>query len=306
MSIFPLLLLTAHSLALKISMPNSFGGKTEYAERGWLRLIEDLADDLDYGQPPTKQVAIIQEPTCFPEFFRCSTTYFGKDLTMKVPKSAQLWVKWHQDATPFACDMPNGCKVTSSTSIADLTSQTKGWSVTASLGAKIETTFDTPIMNKDGSASLSFQYSDSKTQSTTKTSTRTLESLCDQGNVCYLRTGTLMMTVKGICDSRPLIHCQETTHVCEAYSDGETPLCSQWYNFYHNNCEEGVTTPAEEQCSLTVAITGEDGEPVSFQVFEQKPLAEPTAYGKRDMVLAQDPCGDLTDGSSGAWMVWHP
>lgn len=300
-----LLVFAAQSSALNFTSPKSFGGKTKYSDYGWRTLIHSLSTEIEFGDPPTTQIPITNEPTCFTHFSKCSTTYFGKDLYLHDPKTAQLWVKWYQDATPFACDAAEGCTISSSTSVSDLTSQSKGWRVTASLNAKIGIENDIPSLKADANTSLSVRYSNSESISTTITSTKTLSSKCDKGNLCFLQTGTLMMALSGFCYSNPLIHCDKNHYPCENF-DYYSSTCSQWSDFTRKYCKPELPVKEVEKCSFNVAVRGPDSNPVSFQVFEQKPIDFSKFLKKREFVSAQKPFGELPDGSSGAWMAWSP
>lgn len=303
-----LLLLAAQSFALQFTIPSTFGGKTDFSDRGWRSLISELSPSVYLGQAPSALTYTADEPSCPSVFAYCATSYFGNELALGDPDTAQLWVKWHQDATPFACDTPDGCTVSAATSVADLTSQTKGWSVTAAVNAKIGTNFDKPTWNGETGASLSFQYSDTQTYSTTITSTTTLSSVCFQNNLCFLQTGTLMMSVSGVCARRPVISCSyRDNYVCEEFnSDGQSAPCQQWADFTQRNCISGLAQPFSQDCSVNVAVLRDDGQPVSFQVFEQVPIPSKRSIDKRDFVPAESPFGALPDGSSGAWMAWSP
>ncbi|MBQ5153764.1 hypothetical protein EGM85_10930 [Macrococcus caseolyticus] len=301
-----LVLLATQSLALQYTVPSTFGGKTDFSDRGWRGLIGQLSPDIKLGKAPTTQLNIATEPTCSDRIGKCSTSYFGTDLALTQPATALLWVKWHQDATPFSCNSPDGCTVTSANSVADLTSQTKGWSVTASINAKASTNNDKPTVNGDAGASLSFQYSNSQINSRTITSTKTISSKCSQNNLCFLQTGTLMMSVSGTCDTKPVIICDRTYFPCEEFNSPSSNICSQWQTFTNKHCTVGVSTPGKQQCSMNVAVTDDNGEPISYQVFEQKPLSGKRSIEKREFIPAQDPYGSLPDGSSGAWLTWEP
>lgn len=301
-----LLLLVAQSSALQYSIPSTFGGKTAFSDRGWKMVIDQLSSQMELGKAPSAQIEIATEPTCIYRYMMCTTSYFGKNLEMTQPETAQLWVKWHQDASPFACDSADGCSVSSTYSVADLSSQTKGWSVTASINAKAGTNNDKPIVNGDAGINLSFQYSDSRTVAQTITSTKTLSAKCSQNNICYLQTGTLMMTVTGSCDSKPVIVCDRDYFPCAEFNDPDTNICSQWADFTRKYCKPGVYTPSHEECSVTVAVTGEHGEPISFQVLEQMPIEHKRSTELPDDDSAESSDSTLPDGSSGVWMAWSP
>lgn len=278
-----LLSLAASSLAIRITIPDTFGGKSDYADHGWRVLIDSLSKDVFFGKMPSKDIPLGAEPTCFESFIKCRTTYFLKESILNRAETALLWVKWHQDITPLSCDSPDGCTIAATTSVADLSSQTRGWSVMASLNAHTGIKEGVPSLEPSKTISLSVQYSEQKTISTTISSSRALTARCIKGNVCFLETGTLMVAISGPCTVNPLIVCNERMYPCTDYKLFTKGHCSQWSDFTKKYCKPLTKKPLQI-CSLDVAITTDDNMPVTFQVFQQKPSKILKCKQKREVI----------------------
>lgn len=303
MTFLYLLLFVTESFALQFHFPSNFGGETDFADKVWRKLIEQLSPGMTVGEQPTLKIKIAEEPTCVQRYFECPTTYFGKILALRQPSTALLWVKWHEDAAPFDCDKPEGCIATSDSSVADLTSQTIDWEAKASINGKAGMNTDFPtIISEAERLLLNYGHYKAQLNPDSMISRKTLRAQCSQNHTCYLQTGTLMLSMGGLCDSTPVIACKNLRYYpCELFED-TTELCSQWAEFTQEHCPVGDSEGLWEKCSLTVAVTGSDNRPISFQVFQQKPIS---GMNSIEEPTAKSPFGELPDGSSGAWVAWN-
>ncbi|KAI2412539.1 hypothetical protein LOZ41_003765 [Ophidiomyces ophidiicola] len=208
---------------------------------------------LDTQKPPFGLTEIIYESSCFMQWTACpSIGMFYKDI-MKMIQNITVEYKGVVEARGFN-PTNSDTVVTSMKSNALTIARTAGWSIGASVSGGINQ------HHGSGSATFSFQYSESTTEEKTHSKFVTVSTPCKPRSMCLIETRTFYAKIKGKCKREPMVDCRGHRNQCNRKEDSrgyfKWSYCAQTSSRIQEYCRDTVLV----DCEVSVPIFEDDGE----------------------------------------------